>query len=227
MEIFARLTGLNERAAEIVVCDDVHMRLHDFNAPSTQASRAAFDLAASYHTPALLNHVMRSWLWAEAFVLIEARKDVDHELLYIAAMLHDIGAVPAFDNAALSYEEAGGHIAVALTAGAGWGPDRRQRALEVIVRHNWPSVDPEMDLEGYLLESATGLDITGFRSHTLPEDFVGEVLAIYPRLTLATEFTAHVTDQASRKPTTAAHRIVHDGVAVKLKNHPMEQTPTS
>jgi hypothetical protein len=201
------------------------MRLHDFTTPNTQAARAAFDLAASYHSPAILNHVIRSWLWAEAFALFEERQGVDHELLYTSAMLHDIGIVPAFDNIALSYEEAGGHVALALTAGAGWPPDRRRRALEVIVRHNWPSVDPAMDVEGYLLEVATGLDISGSRSDVLPRNFVQEVLSAYPRLTLADEFTAHVTDQALRKPATAAHRLVHGGVAAKLAHHPLEQMP--
>ncbi|MHA7208188.1 HD domain-containing protein [Arthrobacter sp. MDT1-65] len=203
------------------------MQLHDFTAPRTQAARAAFELAAAHHSPAVLNHVVRSWLWAEAFALVEDRQGVDHELLYTSAVLHDIGLVPAFDNVALPYEEAGGHVAVALTAGAGWAPDRRRRALEVIVRHNWPSVDPAMDVEGYLLETATGLDISGSRPDALPGDFVREVLAAYPRLTLGQEFTASVTEQGLRKPTTAAQRLVQGGVAGKLACHPLEGAPTA
>lgn len=203
------------------------MRLHDVLTPRTPAAGAAAELAASHHTPALLNHVVRSWLWAEAFALVEDRRDVDHELLHTAAMLHDIGLVPAYDNVALSYEEAGGHVAVALTAGAGWAQDRRRRALEVIVRHNWPAVDPAVDQEGYLLEVATALDISGARPDALPQDFVREVLAAHPRLRLAQEFTAHVTDQATRKPTTAARRIVDGGVADKLAGHPFETVPGS
>ena len=156
------------------------MRLQDISAPQTQASRAAFELAASCHSPALLNHVVRSWLWAEAFALVEDRRDVDHELLYTSALLHDIGLVPAYDNVTLSYEEAGGHVAVALTAGAGWPAERRQRALEVIVRHNWPSVDPGLDVEGHLLEVATGLDISGSRPDALPREFVRDVLTAPP-----------------------------------------------
>jgi hypothetical protein len=201
------------------------MRLQDFRAPQTQAARAAAELAASCHSPALFNHVVRSWLWAEAFGLLEGRRDVDHELLYTSAVLHDVGLVPVFDNASLSYEEAGGHVAVALTAGAGWPAERRQRALEVIVRHNWPSVDPGMDVEGYLLEIATGLDISGARADALPQDFVREVLAAHPRLALAEEFTTSVTDQALRKPTTAAHRLVQGGLAAKLASHPLEPGP--
>ena len=191
--------------------------------PETQAARAAAELAATYHSPALLNHVVRSWVWAEAFALLEDRQDVDHELLYISAMLHDIGLVPAFDNVALAYEEAGGYVAIALTAGAGWARQRRQRALDVIIRHNWTSVDPAMDVEGHLLEVATALDISGARADALPRDFVREVLRAYPRLALAEEFTASVTDQAERKPTTAAQRLVQGGVDAKLAHNPLEQ----
>lgn len=199
------------------------MRLSDFTPPDTPAAHAALELATAYHSPSLLNHVIRSWLWAEAFAVVEGRREVDHELLYTSAMLHDIGITSAFDNATLAYEEAGGHVAVALTAGAGWSPERRQRALDVIVRHNWPSVDPGMDVEGHLLEVATGLDISGSRSDALPQAFLREVVGAYPRLALADEFTSSVEDQAARKPTTAAHRLVRCGLATHLANHPLDR----
>ncbi|WP_022927492.1 HD domain-containing protein [Patulibacter americanus] len=199
------------------------MRLNDFSPPDTQAARAALQLATAYHSPALLHHVIRSWLWAEAFARIQGREDVDHELLYTAALLHDIGITTAFDNAVLAYEEAGGHVAVALTTGAGWTPERRRRVLDVIVRHNWPSVDPEVDVEGHLLEIATGLDISGDRPDALPRPFLREVLEAYPRLGLAEEFTASVEDQAARKPTTAAHRLVRCGLATHLADHPFDR----
>jgi hypothetical protein len=199
------------------------VRISDFTVPVTPAASAAVELAAAYHSPALVNHVRRSWLWAEAFAVVEGRADIDHELLFVSALLHDIGITPPFDNVALSYEEAGGHVAVALTVGAGWPLERAHRALEVIVRHNWPSVDPEMDAEGYLLEIATGLDISGSRATVLPEPFLEEVLTQLPRLTLSEEFGAGVTDQAARKPHTSAHRLVAGGVVDKLAANPLER----
>ena len=198
------------------------MRIADLSRPDTAASAAADELASAYHSPSLLNHGRRSWLWAEAFALIEGRREVDHELLYVAAVLHDVGLVPEFDNVNLAYEEAGGHVAVALTAGAGWSAERRQRVLDVIVRHNWPAVDPAMDVEGYLLEIATALDISGARADVLPQPFVREVLEVYPRLALAEEFGSGVTDQAQRKPHSAAHRLVTHGIREKLARHPLE-----
>jgi hypothetical protein len=175
----------------------------------------------------MLNHVTRSWLWAEGFAVVEGRRDFDHELLYVAALMHDLGLVEAFDTVSSSYEEAGGQVAAVLTTGAGWSASRSRRALEVIVRHNWPSVDPGLDEEGYLLEIATALDISGARPDALPGDFVSEVLEAFPRLTLATEFGAGVADQAARKPGTSAARLVRGGVVRKLQAHPFEARATA
>ncbi len=95
--------------------------------------------------------------------------------------------------------------------------------LDAIVRHNWPSVDPELDVEGHLLEVGTGLDISGARPDALPEEFLREVLAAHPRGALAAEFGACVRDQAERKPDTAARRLVDGGLVRKLAENPLER----
>lgn len=199
------------------------MRVADFVLPDSPAALGALALATEYQSAAITEHAIRSWYWAEAFAVVEGVHDVDHELLYVAAILHDIGTVAEYDNVAISYEHAGGHVGVALTAGAGWAPERRRRVLDVIVRHNWPSVDPEVDVEGHLLEIATDLDISGARPDVLPERFLREVLAAHPRGQLAQEFGLCVIDQADRKPTTAAHRLVDGGLIEKLQQNPLER----
>ncbi|MDQ1137423.1 HD superfamily phosphodiesterase [Microbacterium sp. SORGH_AS 1204] len=199
------------------------MRIADIPVPDTVAARGALALAQQFQSPAITAHALRSWLWAEAFARVDGIHDVDHELLYVSAVLHDIGTVREFDNHTISYEHAGGYVGVALTAGAGWALERRQRVLDVIVRHNWPSVDPELDAEGYLLETATALDISGARPDALPEGFVVEVLTAHPRGSLAAEFGACVVDQAARKPETAARRLVDGGVVHKLAANPLER----
>ncbi len=199
------------------------MRLADFSAPDTPAARAALEFASAYHSRALLNHCVRSWLWAAAFARHEDREPYDDELLYVSALLHDIGLVEEFDNHTLAFEDAGGHVAIALTTGAGWSVARRRRAHEVIERHMWPSVDPELDVEGYLLEIATGLDISGARADALPREFQDEVLAAYPRLALADEFSACLQDQAQRKPGSSSARLVNGGLVRALSENPLER----
>ena len=199
------------------------MRIADFTVPDTLAARGALELATQYQSPAITAHALRSWLWAEAFARVDGITDIDHELLYVSAVLHDIGIATEFDNHTISYEHAGGHVGVALTAGAGWPAHRRNRVLEVIVRHNWPGVEPALDAEGHLLEIATGLDISGARPDALLEVFRREVLAAHPRGTLAAEFGSCLSDQASRKPDTAAKRLVDGGLIVKLAANPLER----
>lgn len=199
------------------------MQIVDFPMPETAAARAALSLATEYQSAVITAHAMRSWLWAEAFAVVEGIHDIDHELLFVAAMLHDIGTVAEFDNHTISYEHAGGHVAVALTTGAGWASERRQRVLNIIVRHNWPSVDVELDVEGHLLEAATALDVTGARPDALPAEFLREVLSVHPRGALAQEFGRCLVDQAKRKPTTAAQRLVDGGLLQKLAENPLER----
>lgn len=194
----------------------------EFPVPATPAARGSLEVATVYLSESLLNHSIRSWYWAVGFAALEHRQGVDAELLYVSAMLHDVGLAEGFDNHTLSYEHSAGHVAWALTAGAGWPTERRTRALEVIVRHNWTEVDPLLDLEGYLLETATALDISGSRADALDEEFVSEVLSAYPRLSLAQEFGASVTDQASRKPTTASARLISNGLLAKLAGNPLD-----
>jgi hypothetical protein len=198
------------------------MRMSDFSVPDSPAALAGLEVARQYLSDALLNHSIRSWYWAVGFAALEERDGFDAELLYTSAVLHDVGLADEFDNSTLAYELAAGHVAWALTAGAGWEPVRRTRALEVIVRHNWPSVDPDADLEGYLLEIATGLDISGSRPDALPLRFRREVVAAYPRLDVGAEFGRCVSDQAVRKPDTAAARLMTNGLIGKLTDNPLE-----
>ena len=197
------------------------MRVTDLGVPTSPAAMAAREVAAEFCSTALLNHSERSYYFAVGFASVAAL-DFDAELLYVSALLHDLGLTEAFDNHRVAFETAGGYAAWVLTAGAGWPADRRRRAVEVIERHMWPSVDLQRDPEGHLLEIATGLDISGSRPDVLPRTFLDEVLARYPRLDLGTEFAACLLDQAERKPGTAAARLVAGGLADKLRHHPLE-----
>ena len=178
------------------------MRIADFTRPDTAAARAAVEIATTYHSPSLLNHVQRSWLWAEGFAAAARLRSPTTSCSTSPPCCTTSASRPSSTTTPSRTRTPAGHVAIALTAGAGWPAERRIRAHEVIVRHNWPEVDPAMDVEGHLLEIATALDISGARADDLPLEFRREVLAAYPRLDLAAEFGACVADQAERKPDT-------------------------
>jgi len=200
------------------------MLLTDVPHPETLAAATALEVAIAYSSPALVNHCRRSYVWAAAYAE-ENGISYDAELLYVSAMLHDIGLVREFDNHAIAFEEAGGHVAWVFGAGAGWPVARRQRAAEIVVRHMWDSVDVNEDPEGFLLEIATGLDISGRDPQLWSPELRADVVAQIPRLTLAQEFTACLRDQAERKPETSAGAAVRGGMPDRLAANILDTEP--
>ncbi|MBG0832307.1 HD domain-containing protein [Planomonospora sp. ID67723] len=198
------------------------MKLTDLEVPETPAARAALEAATAYCSPALLNHSVRSYLWAAAYA--DARGIAfDAELLYVSAMFHDIGLVAEFDSHTVPFEEAGGHVAWVFCAGAGWPVERRVRAAEVIVRHMWDKVDVAEDPEGHLLELSTGLDISGRNPQDWPAGLRAEVLDRYPRLGIAGEFAACIKEQGERKPDSLAGGFVRGGVAERIAANALDR----
>lgn len=202
-------------------CDNAAVKLSQLPVPGSPAATAAREVSAAYCPPALHNHSVRSYLWAAAYG-IEHGIAFDEELLYVAAVLHDMGLVAEFDSHTVPFEEAGGHVAWVLAAGAGWPAERRERVAQVIERHMWASVDVAEDPEGHLLELSTGMEISGRRVEEIPAELRAEVLAAYPRLGLAAEFTACLQDQARRKPDGRAAALVGAGLAGRLAANPLD-----
>jgi hypothetical protein len=198
------------------------MRLADLPQPDSPTARAALDVATTYCTPALLNHSIRSYLWAAAYGL-DHGIDVDPELLYVAALFHDFGLLSEFDNHRVPFEAAGGHVVWVFAAGSGWPVARRVRAAEIVVHHMWDDIPAEVDPEGHLLARATTLDISGGGFDDWATPLQTEVVAAYPRLGLAEEFVACFVDQARRKPGDLAAISVRRGIAERIRANPLER----
>jgi hypothetical protein len=189
--------------------------------PDTAACRAALAVATEYCSPALVNHCVRAYLWGAHLGGMRGIS-FDGELLYVAAMLHDLGLIAEFDNHSLPFEVGGGHVAAVFAAGAGWRAERRHRVAGVIVAHMADAVDPDADPEGFLLERATSFDISGRSPEDYPIELRSAVLARYPRLGLAAEFLACFEEQARRKPESQAAAAVRSGIAGRLAANPLE-----
>ncbi|WP_166678613.1 HD domain-containing protein [Kribbella voronezhensis] len=195
--------------------------LDDLVMPSSAAAAAALEVATAYQSPALLSHSRRVYVWAAAFAREHGIR-YDDELLFVAAMFHDISLVPEFDSHTVSFEEAGGHVARVFAAGAGWPADRRDRLAEVIVRHMWPDVDPADDPEGHLLSRAAALDIVGKNLDDFTPAFRAEVLRQHPRLGLADEFLTCFQSQSDRKPDSSAARAIRTGLPARMAANPLD-----
>ncbi len=190
--------------------------------PESSLAAAAHEVASRYHSAALLNHCLRSYLWASSFGDMHEIR-YDEELLFVSAVLHDIGLVPEFDNHSLPFEDVAGHVVWVLGAAGGWPRESRTRSATIMSRHmqDLPPVDE--DAEAHLLWRATSCDISGRDVEDWPLDFRELVLDRFPRLGLEQEFVQCFRDQAIRKPTSAAAEAVGSGIADRMRTNPLER----
>src|SRR4029078_9847250 len=168
----------------------------DLTAPASSVARAAADLARDPSPPFLFNHGARTFAWA----LLIADKDritYDRELLYVGAILHDIGLTERFDGPRC-FENEGGAAAAAFARGQGWDALRAERLAEAIRLHMHPRCGPEDGAEGYLLGEATGTDCRGHRVGELDPALVREVVAGIPWLDFTDVFLHLCEDHGTR-----------------------------
>jgi hypothetical protein len=188
--------------------------------PDSALSRQARELVADVAAPFLVNHSVRSYAWAIELARLD-RRQFDPEILYVSAMLHDIGLVPAYDLGGC-FEVDGAIEAERLVRQAGESDARARAIYDVIALHNNKTLPPDAASEVVLLWDSTGIDVTGDRFTDVRPEIVPGLLAAYPRLDFKREFAALFSDQASRKPTCAAAEMVAEGILEEIAGAPFD-----
>jgi HD domain len=193
----------------------------DLAEPTTPAALAAAQLAREVSPPFLFNHSARSFAWA----CLIAEKDgisFDRELLYVGAILHDIGLTETFDGPRC-FENEGAAAAAAFARDQGWEPMRAERLAEAIRLHMHPRVVVEDSAEGFLLDQATGCDCRGDRIEDLDQDAAAGVIGRYPWLDFTDGFIGLLEDQARRKPGCLVDIYLQNGFATKVRDAPFDR----
>ena len=192
----------------------------DVATPDSRLAHQAEELVRTSSPPFLTNHCFRSHAWA---VALAARDGIrfDAELLYVAALLHDIGLVVEFDTGRC-FELDSAAAAAKLAAAAGWSQERCEALAEAIRLHVALEEELGNGPETYLLWHATGLDVRGHRYRDLDRRTIDSVLASYPPLDFKRGFTDLLLDQAGRKPNCWAANAIKNGIAERIQQAPFD-----
>jgi hypothetical protein len=188
--------------------------------PDSVFAGAAREHILDVAPPYLVNHSIRAYAWAVEL----ARHDgiqFDPEILYVSAMLHDIGLVPAFDLGGC-FETDGAIEAERFSLEHGQAPERARAIYDVIDLHMLAEAPPGSANEVVLLNDSTGTDVTGYRYDHVRSEAIAPILAAYPRLEFKREFAAAFVDQATRKPTCRVAEMVRTGKLDNIANAPFE-----
>ena len=188
--------------------------------PDSALARRARELITDVAAPFLMNHSVRVYAWAVELAQHD-RLEFDPEILYVSAMLHDVGLVPAYDLGGCY--EVDGAVAAEQLASATGAPDDRARAIyDGIALHNDEELPPDAAAEVVLLWDAAGVDVTGERFADIRPEIIPGLLAAYPRFHFKREFTALIVNQASRKPTCPAAEMIGAGILEEIAQAPFE-----
>lgn len=184
--------------------------------PDSVLTRAALYRAVDFLPVALLNHSHRTYRFARALGELE-RVDVDTELLFAAAMLHDTGLVePPVDA---DFTLASSRLAREVAEQVGLSTAATDTLETAITMHHTPGVTVDAGPEAYLLSAGAAVDVIGFRAWDLPDGALAEAVGLYPRTEFKRVFTAAFRQEAARVPEGRArflHRYGAFAAAIKF-----------
>ena len=188
--------------------------------PDSSIARDAEQLLRDTSPEHLVNHCLRSFVWADQLAQLEG-VPFDAEVLFVAAALHDLGLVADFDTG-LPFEVDGARAAADHLIGWGWPRPRAGAVADAVELHMAPELPDPPEPEAYLLWHATTVDVSGSRFEEMPEAVVRRTLARFPRLGFAAGFGELFADQARRKPGTRVAEAVDGGILGRIALHPLE-----
>jgi hypothetical protein len=189
---------------------------HALAVPTSALAAAAEHEARSRLSPALLNHSYRTYAFGAGLGAL-ADIDVDRELLFAAAMLHDTGLVVPVRGVDFTLASARVARDVAETVGLSTAATETMRTA--ITLHHSPGVTLAAGPVAYLLSAGAGVDVIGLRSWTLPPQLLSAVVADRPRHNFKREFAAAFRAEAGAVPRGRTHLLRRYGafdLAIKL-----------
>lgn len=165
--------------------------------PNSPLTRAATDAATKVLPPPLLNHSYRAYQFGRAIGELE-EVDVDAELLFAAALLHDTGLVTADGRDDFTLTSA--RIARDVAEHVGLSSAATETLQTAITMHHSPRVTLDSGPVAYLLSAGAGIDVAGVRSWQLPRATLASAVRDHPREGFKQYFTQAWADEAARVP---------------------------
>ncbi|GAA2153351.1 HD domain-containing protein [Kitasatospora kazusensis] len=183
--------------------------------PDSLLARAADQLLHTACPPALVAHCHRTYRFGVA--LLGGRQGAfDAEALFIAAALHDLALVEAYDDPVTPFELHGSRLAAEELTTRGARPELVELVRDAIALHMEISTadDPRPEVAAVHLGAVA--DLLGLRLDQLPPGLVAEVLERHPRQGFSAYVSEAITRQATAKPDSTIAALCHNARLLDL-----------
>ncbi|MFD5146246.1 HD domain-containing protein [Streptomyces sp. NPDC058401] len=180
--------------------------------PDSRLAKEATELARDSLSELLYDHSRRVYFFGR----LQGRRlgiEADPELLYVAAMFHDLGLTEPFRASGRRFEVDGADEARRFLRGHGVPEDAVRRVWTAIALHTTPGIPRYMEPEVALVTAGVEYDVLGIGYHDLSEADRAAVVALHPRPRFKERILRAFADGVAPKPETAFGNVKADVLA--------------
>ena len=183
--------------------------------PNTKLAREATELVRDTESSLLFNHSTRVYYFA-ALAGKRLGLEFDPELLYIAAMFHDMGLTPRYSSQSDRFEVDGANCARAFLRQHKISQQQIDTVWTAIALHTTPGVPQYMHPVVALLTNGVEMDVLGIAYSEFSDIDREAVVAAYPRTEhFKEDIIQAFYDGIKRKPETTFGNVKADVLADK------------
>lgn len=172
----------------------------DLRPPDSKLAREAVEECEELMPRTIIEHSYRSYLYARALGELDSVAH-DDEVLFVAAMYHDAGAMaPDVSDGGRCFTLEGAELAIQRLDGGGRSREQAEAGGEAITLHINPDVPVEQGAEQHLLHDGVLLDAVGVRAWEIEPEAIKLVRSRHPRLRFTQEGGGLLKAQARAIP---------------------------
>ncbi|MGW1506285.1 HD domain-containing protein [Streptomyces mirabilis] len=177
--------------------------------PATKPAREATELIRDTTSELIYHHSRRVYFFGS---LQGRNRDLsfDPELLYIAAMFHDVGLGDTFRDSGRRFEVDGADEARRFLQAHGIPEDSVRRVWTAIALHTTPGIPEFMEPEVALVTAGVEYDVLGIGYDAIPDADRAEIVALHPRPDFKHGILQAFHDGIHRKPETTFGNVKAD-----------------
>ncbi|OMC17194.1 HD domain-containing protein [Mycobacterium sp. SP-6446] len=180
--------------------------------PDSPLVRETTDFIRRAEDDLLFNHSRRVFLFG-ALQGLRRGLQPDLELLYVAAMFHDLGLTERFRSSTVRFEVDGANAARDFLVGHGVDKADIDKVWLGIALHTTPGVPEFLAPEVALLQAGVEVDVVGVGREDLAPDALAAVTAAHPRPQFKQRILAAFNDGMKHRPQTTFGTMNDDVLA--------------
>lgn len=181
----------------------------EFSIPDSKIAKKATQLVAEVSPKFLYHHCVRSYLFGDILGKRDGIK-YDRELLYLGAVLHDLGLIERFDLGEQRFEVDGADAAKAFVLEHGLSDEKAEIVWDAIALHTSIGIASRKQPEIALVHLGVSADILGIGLEDIEPETIERVIDNYSRLGCNQAIMELTISQVKQKPQAAAFTWMAD-----------------